>query len=110
MLFLVSPIPMWPNLCLRELQDEGLENLLVLIQCEIYSSIYRGVLGRSLKPIWIITLHTIINGVIHTGTWKKRRQGDTDSVLLKRVTRQCRHLITYSGIDARLSSVVGRAC
>jgi hypothetical protein len=51
MLVLVSRIPMWSDLGFRELPDEALENLLSLIQCEIYSSIHRGVLGPSLKPL-----------------------------------------------------------
>ena len=42
---------MWSDLGFRELPDEALENLLSLIQCEIYSSIHREVLGPSLKPL-----------------------------------------------------------
>jgi hypothetical protein len=50
-LVLVSEIPMWSDLGFRELTDEALENLLILIQCEVPSVIHRGVLGPSLKPL-----------------------------------------------------------
>ena len=40
---------MWPDQGFRELPVEALENLLILIQCEIPSSIHREVLGPSLK-------------------------------------------------------------